>query len=209
MARKVRPPSTSADLETASKAFRYEMRMVRHMAARLARATDPVQLNAYLESLLVHARAVVKFLYDDWQRPRDAIASDFFVDPQRWVDARGEGPTGDLDIVDRVGREIAHITFARSWQSPADKEWNIPAVVAELDRLEELLFHLGPERWVPPLPEQRGTAPLVTTPLSPSSGVAFDPHAYTAPVLYATQGRFFPDDPLDAIVKPSTTLIPD
>src|SRR5258708_1946236 len=114
MAQRVRQHITPADLEAASKAFRYEMRMLRHMAASLPGATDAVRLNAFLESFLVHARAVVKVLCGHWHLPRDVIADDFFIDPQRWIDARGPGPTGDLDIVDPVGREIAHITFART-----------------------------------------------------------------------------------------------
>jgi hypothetical protein len=191
---------TQRDLESASKAFRYEMRMLRHMAARLPRATDPVDLNAYIESFLIHARAVVKFLYGPRQRSRDALASDFFNDAQPWIAKRGPAPTGDLDIVDRVGREIAHVTFARAWATPTDKQWNFPRILAELDKLEDTFFDCRPERWVGPRSEPTGLAITVGTPMTNSSGVTFDPFKY-GPTLTGTRG-FFPDDPWDEVVKP-------
>jgi hypothetical protein len=200
MARRGAQPITAADLETASKAFRYETRVLRHMAARLPRVSVAVQLNAYIESFLIHARAVDKFLHGQRQRSRDATAADFFSDPQPWINARRPAPTAKLDIVDRIGREIAHITFARSWNSPTEKQWNIPGILAELDKLEDVFFDLGPEGWVGPRAEPTGTAITVSTPMANSSGVTFDPIVY-GPNLTATRG-FFPDDPWGQVIKP-------
>jgi hypothetical protein len=190
---------TAKDLETASKAFRYEMRMLRHMAARLPRAKDAVDLNAYIESFLIHARSVVKFMYGPRQRSRDALAADFFANPERWIASRGPEPSGTLDD-DRVGREIAHITYARTWDKPADKAWDIPAILAELDRLEDAFFDLQPEHWVGPRSERTGAAITAATAMANSSGVAFDPMVY-GPNLLGTRS-VFPDDAWDVVVRP-------
>jgi hypothetical protein len=47
------------------------------------------RFNLTLESFVIHARALLQFLYAETPRPDDVIAEDFFEDPSAWP-ARSE-----------------------------------------------------------------------------------------------------------------------
>jgi hypothetical protein len=94
--------------------------MLRYTAERLAAITmrmtagtaiDQNERNALLESFTVHARCLIDFF---WKTPKgdDASAAHFCPDGS-WERARGTIPDEVSKVNPRVGKEIAHLTYAR------------------------------------------------------------------------------------------------
>ena len=84
--------------------------------------------NAFLESFTLHVRALLQVFYPTNPKPDDVIAEDFFDEPRHWADARGELPDVLAAVTLRVGKEIAHLTYARLDVTPEAKGWNIAAI---------------------------------------------------------------------------------
>lgn len=85
---------------------------------------DDVTRNAQVESFAVHVRALLEFFYRDrphqWH-PEDALPGDFFKDPERWKELRPPKTPALANIGERVGTEIAHLTYRRL--DVVDKQW--------------------------------------------------------------------------------------
>lgn len=97
-----------------------------------------------LESWAVHTRCLLEFLWHDRGRhPGDAFATDF-CKPGEWKSIRGALPPTLSQIVqeNRVGREVAHLTYHRSAVKPEKKVWTngkgTIEIVTQLHRLAEI-----------------------------------------------------------------------
>jgi hypothetical protein len=89
--------------------------------------------NSFVEVSTLHARILQQFLYRD-RPPRedDALAVHFFERPEDWVGIR-PAPSAHLSALGgRVGKEIAHLTYARMDLSPEEKSWNFLPTSNEL-----------------------------------------------------------------------------
>ncbi len=112
-------------LQKASDHLHYEIWMLRTLARALAsrKSGQGAINNALLESFTIHARILLDFLYADKPWPDDVIAEDFFDRPERWHVARPP-KSEELKTLDRrVGKEIAHLTYARQDVTPETKGW--------------------------------------------------------------------------------------
>ena len=122
---------TDAELRDNSlKHLYYELWMLRETAGRLLHDNrihrDLVIKNAMVESFCVHARAVAAFLYPEKfaSRDGDVTATDYVTELPKWRATRGEQlPEILLDLKERTGKEIAHLTSDRKEYDDPGKEW--------------------------------------------------------------------------------------
>jgi len=113
MARKKR---SEQELRAASDHLFYEIWMFQSLARDMASRsfTENVVNNALLESFTIHTRILLDFLFAAKPQLDDVIAEDFFEDPATWHNVRP--PKSEIleTVHKRVGKEIAHLTYASS-----------------------------------------------------------------------------------------------
>ena len=89
--------------------------------------------NAVLESFTLHARALLDFLYSEKPKADDVLADDYFDDPVQWSSVKPE-KTETLKMVHtRVGKEIAHLTYARLDINTKAKQWQFAQIANDLN----------------------------------------------------------------------------
>jgi hypothetical protein len=154
---------TARDLPGLSRQVLYDFEMLEALAKRLIDidlvapqpawrerfGTTPADLerawwevNAMLESFLIHARNLVAFLYGSppsdrrtaaaakrgkARRAADAFAVEYFDDPNEWRrKRRGKRPAvlTDDDLTNRVSSEVAHVTYHRADFRHGGPPWN-------------------------------------------------------------------------------------
>jgi len=123
-----RPRRSEEQLSKIIEHLGYEFQMLNHTAVVLA-TLPPILLhesikNALMESFTVHARNLLGFLWDLTPWDDDVIASDFFDDQSTWDDNPPTIPPILEPLDGRVGKEVAHLTYARIGISPEDKQWH-------------------------------------------------------------------------------------
>jgi hypothetical protein len=116
---------TVEELVADSEHVLYEIEMLAAMHAEL----DPSKNrglargihNARLESLTIHARALIGFLYADLGRvgADDVIADDYLSE---WPTVRPEGSFYLREVKERTDKEVAHITRVRAELSATSTE---------------------------------------------------------------------------------------
>lgn len=106
--------------------------------------------NALLESFTIHARALQEFLYAERAQPDDVIAEDFFVSPNVWRDARSEPPSVLEWVRRRVGKEVAHLTYARLVVTPEEKPWPFLEIAQAYDAAVQKFIGLVPRNLLGP-----------------------------------------------------------
>jgi len=120
--------------------LRYEIEMLAFAAGRMGNlwrdgsddAVSRANRNAMMECFTIHARALKAFLYEPRGHADDAIAEDFFDQPDVWRRERGALPEALAVVSPRVGKEIAHLTYARLLVSPETKGWRPQPIAREL-----------------------------------------------------------------------------
>ena len=153
--------SSPTELREASKHLKYEIQMLFYLRDYLQfsivdRALDDRQdhglpaRNAIIESFGTHLRNLVHFFYDDGQKSGDLESKDYVPDAQAYWKGRPKRPQRLSDrTMQRVSREIAHLTLHRS-SSPAEKTWQYVATCDELvPVVENFLEHVDPARVEP------------------------------------------------------------
>ncbi len=159
MARKQRTPD---ELRKVSNHLHYEIWMFSMMAQSLALgiAGASAMNNALLESFTIHARALFLFFYAEGPREDDVIAEDFFPHPEDWPKIRpAESP--ELKIAhERVGKQVAHLTYARLDVTPEAKPWPFIKINNELAALVKQFRETVPKdflgtRWTESPSEKR------------------------------------------------------
>src|SRR2546427_3069438 len=129
----------------------YELLMLHETAAGLKWRknldSDFALKNAFIESFTIHARALAFFLYQGRKFDGDVTAEQYVRDVLKWKAERGDIPADLQEVIDRTGKEIAHLTRGR--RSPRDpkKGWNIEHVYLLLCKpLHLFLRHADPAR---------------------------------------------------------------
>jgi len=123
------------ELVEASDHLQYEFWMFMSLANALGTGVfgQGVLNNALLESFTVHARILFDFLYADHPKADDVIAEDFLEAPQAWKEQRPHQSEILSAIHRRVGKEVAHLTYARQEVTPETKPWPFAAIAQEVD----------------------------------------------------------------------------
>lgn len=102
--------------------------------------------NALLECFTIHMRALVDFLWEPSRlREDDALAKDFFNDPNQWETIRPKLPLVLEPIRGRTGKEIAHLTYARMTVTPETKGWNVQSMTEEAFHVLKLFIENADE----------------------------------------------------------------
>lgn len=154
----VAKPPTIEDLQKASEHLHYEFWMMQQLPRmyamadqELSRTQEPhadvrIRANAFLESFLIHARVLMDFMYPDNPRPDDVLAEEFFDVPDEWTSIRKpfDKLSDELQKVKgRVGKEVAHLTYARNEITFEMKQWEFGIIARELSALfDNFLQHV-------------------------------------------------------------------
>lgn len=111
----------------------YEVRMLFESAFALQQSsaetsTDTLlwcRHNALLEAFLIHARALIDFLYPPQASDKDDVFARHFLDnPSTWSRKRSRIPPLLKSVRDRANKEVAHLTYTRVSIGPEDKRWS-------------------------------------------------------------------------------------
>jgi len=108
--------------------------------------------NALLEAFTIHARVLLKFLYDENPRADDVIADDFFPTSQEWKEVRPEMTEILEPIYGRVGKEVAHLTYDRQYVTDEAKQWQYLQILHDIEVSFNEFLRIVPmellgERW--------------------------------------------------------------
>jgi hypothetical protein len=143
--RKKRNPQ---ELRDASEHLLYELGMLdrlAHLLALSAFGEGPVA-NALLESFAMHARNLLQF-FDVPEKPRedDVLAEDYFGSSEAWESVRGAVPSALRGIAVRVGKEVAHLTYARLKVTEEVKGWRFLEIASAVIHLaRQFEAHVDP-----------------------------------------------------------------
>jgi len=103
--------------------------------------------NAFIESFTIHARVLALFLYKGPKWDDDVTAEQYVRDVQKWKAERGDIPAELQEVIDRTGKEIAHLTKGRRPPGDPKKGWTIEHVYVLLCKpLHLFLRHADPAR---------------------------------------------------------------
>ena len=143
---------TIESLKLASKHLHYEFSMFNSLAQIMAMGIfgPGVLNNAILESFTLHARVLLAFLYSENPRDDDVSAENFFDKPGEWLAVRPD-KTEQLRLVHkRVGKEVAHLTYARQDINAEQKQWHFPRIANDLNNtFAVFLTHVNKEKLDP------------------------------------------------------------
>lgn len=123
------------ELRGASDCLYYEIWMLKTLARAQSTgiAGKSVINNALLESFVIHARVLLAFLYAEKPRPDDVIAEDFLPSPDEWPKIRLPKTELLKTIHRRVGKEAAHLTYARLDVTPETKPWAFLQIAEDIN----------------------------------------------------------------------------
>lgn len=119
--------------------FCYEIEML-IWAYRLTANSQSVEMNIKVETFLTHARALLEFFYDKKKYPDDARAFEFVVDRSTWESMR-PSKSGEIEnAIDRMNKELSHITYKRHDSVVPEKKWGelFPIIKDEIEELIRL-----------------------------------------------------------------------
>jgi hypothetical protein len=214
------------DLVGLSRQVLYEFEMVEALAKRLTDLSmgtpqpgwkerfgtssplerDWFERNAMLESLLIHVRALTKFLFKPPPPPEkraargrrggaaglaDAFAEDYFSDAiagwRKHPEGRGRRPSPITDDeLNRISREIGHLTYHRAGFEEGGSNWSPYALYTALaDVMERFAVRVEPEQV---LPDFRERVEAALPPRQPPPRRPHNPGAYSVGPPAATQG---------------------
>jgi hypothetical protein len=127
----------------------------RYVASRVMRYFRAIY-NTARKSFVIHTRVVLDSLYSKKPKPEDVVAEDFFTEPGRWRKGRPEKSRVLRDARERIGTEIAHLSYRRIGIEPESKPWPFREIADGLLSMITKFLELVPaERlsgcWNPPL----------------------------------------------------------
>jgi hypothetical protein len=108
----------------------HELDMLWLTAAEIAKVKQrSFASSVLLESFVVHLRTLIEFFYFE---PKEGYvrAKDFFSTSDQWNPSRTQPLSMALD---RANGEASHLTWDRQDGTPAEKEWNVQALLTEIE----------------------------------------------------------------------------
>jgi hypothetical protein len=102
---------------------------------------ERVKANALIDSCSMHSRNLKAFLYCKNPSEDDVIAEDFVVD---WAKRRPTEPSSIQLINQRVGKEVAHLTYARLDVTQAAKPWPFIQTAKDIEEVLKVFLSFVP-----------------------------------------------------------------
>jgi hypothetical protein len=136
-------------LQHASEHLFYEFWMFNSLAQAMTSGVfgQSALNNAILESFTLHARAILDFLYAEKPKPDDVIAEDYFDTPSDWLTLRPEKSELLSGVHKRVGKEVAHLTYARLDITADEKQWQFAQISNDVNTVFSIfLTNVGKEK---------------------------------------------------------------
>lgn len=99
--------------------------------------------NALIESFVVHARALLDFLYGPAKLQPDDVVADDYVDAAMWATSRPQESASLEGVRSRAGKEIAHLTYKRLERTDK-KNWDFARIAADIGSLLDKFVTLVP-----------------------------------------------------------------
>jgi hypothetical protein len=131
--------------------FSYEVEMLYFSVTKLIefkQINDSGGINMALETFLLHARNLREFFYYDTKKfPTDARASDFFEEGNLWREIRPDETDSILKIKERVGKELAHLTYKRIYGTPPEKNWSCGETFKDLLKTVKIFLNNLPDKY--------------------------------------------------------------
>lgn len=127
-------------LDASLEHLRYEWDMLRKTYYELSAPCahqEPVKY-ALLESFLIHARCIYDFFYkshDNNKRHDDVLAIDYLAEDVVQDRLRPKPPGEITDCLERINKEVAHVTASRVDRESLGKDWNVESLFVFLDGL--------------------------------------------------------------------------
>ncbi len=152
------PFSDSFLLDYSAEHLRYEVEMLfqvrelrRHPSFPFIGEADSRWMNNVLsESLAVHVRNIIEFLYTDGKFKTDVVASNFFDGTKDWAQIRPTLSSVLKDARKRSNTQLTHLTTHRIGGTLPEKEWSVDKIVNELRSvLNVFVDNALPERLSP------------------------------------------------------------
>jgi hypothetical protein len=151
MPRRLCPPLEQNNMKTQrdknsliniSKDLYYEVSHLIELFLILVKEKSDIKKHAFLESLLIHARNIFYFLYND-ENPKypDDVLSIHFIDSDEWNQFRNYQINLDvfIDFRTRIAKEIAHLTYARLNKTADNINWDISFVYNLRDGIDKFV----------------------------------------------------------------------
>jgi hypothetical protein len=134
--------------------LRYEIGMLQDTLQRLlhdnALHSDTVLKNAVVESCIVHARSLTKFIFGEDARTDDITSDDYITDQAGWTATRGTPPPILVELNIRSAKEIVHLTTKRLAGGDPRRRWPLQDIVETLhDLLRKFDAHAARDRLHP------------------------------------------------------------
>lgn len=101
---------------------------------------NQVLFNALLESMIVHARIVLDFLYCKRLKSDDAIASDYFLNPSDWESLLPKKTKVLRAVLDRSNKELAHLSYLRLRVVSDKRPWRIANIKNDIKNIVNLFL---------------------------------------------------------------------
>jgi hypothetical protein len=99
--------------------------------------------NAAIEDFLLHARALLDFLFEDKAIRDDLVATSFFSDPAKWTSNRqNASPYIEKIRKKHLNQRMAHLTRSRETLNIPSNGWNRRTIAEEIANNGKLFFDL-------------------------------------------------------------------
>jgi hypothetical protein len=141
---------TREELQAASEHLLYEVEMFDATAKELLPGTLPLyQRRITLESFVIHARALGQFFgFGGGRDDDDVLASHFFADERKWRAVRPRQPPALKSVNERVGEEIAHLSYNRLGKTAEDWKWKVHDIHSAMMRVVAEFLGADPQHLV-------------------------------------------------------------
>jgi hypothetical protein len=141
--------ATRDRLKKASDHLHYEIWMLDGTAwelTKLGSNDGSVEHNALIESFGIHARLLLDVFYAPANKRSDDVCAEDFFDNQTDWKTKCPSKSALLEKVDkRVGKELAHLTYARLGISLEDKQWPFVKIANEIENMVKVFVENVPE----------------------------------------------------------------
>ena len=110
------------------------------------KAKNNVKRNALLESLLIHARNIFYFLFNEYnnKQPDDVLVLNHFNYSKEWDTFKKFQLEKDIfvDLKKRIAKEIAHLSFARIKKAEENNNWDIRFEIDLIEGIDKFIEYV-------------------------------------------------------------------